>query len=161
DDRCMYYEALAETLWHLGCRDEALRFFSEGRRALRRARRTGGIDETSLEFVAGRQRLLQNAVSHALQAAQPLLAFEAVRDGKAGVLSDLRQLLGPVVAVDAEITAARTSLGRWLHSEQGKCPPADAERETRARTRHYFQTWNIARSRTATTGAPEENSVPL
>jgi CHAT domain-containing protein/tetratricopeptide (TPR) repeat protein len=151
DDRVKYHGGFAGTLCKVGQPARGLEQYTLCRQTLRRARHLGGIDETSLEFVAIRQGNLHEAVRVALEEKRYVLAFETVQDGKAGVLGDLRQRLPALVCEDAELLLeARKELTDWLRVARpgdgephrfGLAPPLEA----------YLQTFRIT---TSTLGRP-------
>jgi tetratricopeptide (TPR) repeat protein/CHAT domain-containing protein len=115
DDRVKYHGCFAGALCKVGQTSHGLEQYTLCRRTLRRARHLGGIDETSLEFVAIRQGNLHEAVRVALEEGRYALAFDTVQDGKAGVLGDLRQRLPALVCEDPELLLeARKELTDWL-----------------------------------------------
>jgi CHAT domain-containing protein len=137
DDKVKYHGGYGEALWQTGQQEESLEQFTQGRHCLRRARRTGGIDETSLEFVAERQGLVRRAVRHALEAKDDTLAFEAVQDGKAGVLGDLRGRNRDLPEESDEVRSARKSLTDAMRARAGGEVIAAAKQG-------YFKLWRAA-----------------
>jgi len=120
DELLIYHTGFGNALWQVSRPTEALEQITRARHALRQARRKGEIDETYLEFVEKRtQKVMQLAVQFSLAEGGPSLAFAAVQDGKAGVLSDLRQRSTPAAfAGDPELSKARRNLCHWLRDER-------------------------------------------
>ena len=76
----------------------------------------------SPEFVTARLTVARTSVGRALDAGRPRLAFEAVQDGKAGILGDYRDADAPADIVDAGmrelVRRMRDRLCHWLHHER-------------------------------------------
>jgi CHAT domain-containing protein len=158
DDRRRYHQSLANLLWDQGEREKALEQFSHGRRVLHQARRTAGIDETSLEYVAEREGFIARAVNCALALGRDEEAFAAVQDGKATVFGDLYSRKGNCEREPDEVLAARARLVSLLRNppersqDQGADAPhspgeqwaawqADVQRQTAS----YLRQWRLAR----------------
>lgn len=101
DDQAKYHAGYADALYRVGRVDQAFAEFGECLKALRRARQVGGIDETSLGFVAERQGILARAVAYAIKEERIALAFEFAQEGKASVLGDQRQDYQSLPSVDS------------------------------------------------------------
>ena len=128
-------------LWHIGQKGEGLKKFTQELEAMRKARRTGGIDETNLEFIAARQQLVHDAVYYALEANQPKKAFDALQDGKAGVLGDLRQQNKQFIPTeDDSFQNARTALCNSLRQSR-------KEEEIRQKAHYFIKLWRMAQNR--------------
>jgi CHAT domain-containing protein len=141
DLRRSYHQALGYALWSLGNRQNAHEHYTRARQLLRLARRVGGIDETSLEYVRKRSVLVEVAVQCALELDRPEDAFSAVQDGK-GVLGDLRQRLGDHPAAEPpEVLAARNRLVEWLRRPPPGLTTDDYLAERRQRTHAYLSAW--------------------
>ena len=183
EDRQRFYVGFGDALWDAGRRDEALGSYTKARRLLRRARRLAGIDVDSPEFVAERLTVARRSVGRALDAGRTRLAFEAVQDGKAGILGDYRDTDAPAEVVDVGmhnlVRRVRENLCRWLHHErderigrrldgladasgdqEGQVREAvegaleeELERETMARTEEFLTTWSTAHRDARATGA--------
>jgi CHAT domain-containing protein len=117
----------------LGQHREAVAGYADARRALRRARQLGRMDETSLKFGDEWARLYRFSVDTALAAGHPDQAHEAVCNGKAGLIGDL-WLRQHEWAIDepAEVGETRFDLTDWMRNcvpvlEQGKSTPLPSE----------------------------------
>jgi CHAT domain-containing protein/tetratricopeptide (TPR) repeat protein len=146
DGLLRYHTGFGNALLDTGQPERGLGQLAEGRRALRRARRTGGIDETSLEFVEQRQTLLRAEVQHAVTLGQPERAFEAVQDGKASVLGDLRwRLPRQPLPEPEEVLARRARLTEWLRrSPEHTRDDAPYWHEVSGRAQAYLRAWRQA-----------------
>jgi CHAT domain-containing protein len=162
DDRRRFHQSLGNLLWEQGQREQALEQFAQARRVLHQARRTAGIDETSLEYVAEREGFITRAVSCALELGRNEEAFAAVQDGKATVFGDLYSRKdGPVEKEPDEVLAVRARLVNVLRhpTERGDHraltqPDSPAERmaawqaEVSRQTEAYLRQWRLSRYRT-------------
>ncbi len=164
DDRRRFHQSLGNLLWEQDEREQALEQFAQARRVLHQARRTAGIDETSLEYVAEREGFITRAVSCALELGRNEEAFAAVQDGKATVFGDLfARKDDPAEKEPEEVLAARARLVNVLRHppERGQPPVSDhraltqpgslAERmaawqaEVSRQTETYLRQWRLAR----------------
>ncbi len=157
DDRRRYHHSLGNLLWELGQREQALQQFTHARRILHQARRTAGIDETALGYVAEREGFITRAVNCALALGRTEEAFAAVQDGKATVFGDLRSRLADHPEQEPEeVHAERRRLVGFLRNpperpRHGTDSPADLERltswqsEVQHHTEAYLRQWRLAR----------------
>jgi CHAT domain-containing protein/tetratricopeptide (TPR) repeat protein len=178
DDRRRYHQSLANLLWEQGRREEALEQFAQARRVLHQARRTAGIDETSLEYVAEREGFITRAVNCALELDRNEEAFAAVQDGKATVFGDLySRKEGPCEKEADEVLAARARLVSYLRNPPERCasgggdaPGSPGERlavwqaEVSRHTEAYLRQWRLARylaERDRPPAAVEQETIDL
>jgi tetratricopeptide (TPR) repeat protein len=156
DDRRKYHSALADLLWDLGQREQALEHLARGRQVLRQARRLAGIDETALEYVAQREGFIDQCVRCALELTRHAEAFAAVQDGKATVFADLlSRLSGQVSDEPGEVVAARQNLTDFLRQPLQRSANLteeaieqfrrDWQAELKQRTDFYLRAWRLAR----------------
>jgi CHAT domain-containing protein/tetratricopeptide (TPR) repeat protein len=165
DDLGIFHHARAELLWEFGQREQALDELTRGRDVLCQARRTAGIDETTLEYIAQREGFLSLCVSRALELDHPLDAFAAVQDGKAAVFGDLRsRLRSPVENESTEVVQNRAELVHCLRHPprrpQPDLPPdptqlAEWFHQLDRRTEAYLRAWRIAGPRDRPAAEPE------
>src|SRR5262249_30405204 len=114
-----FHHVFAEVLWRDGQQESALEQLQLAQKALRRARRTAGIDATALEYIAQRQWLFNDAVFAPLTLNRTHLAFKAVQDGKATLFVDLRtRLRRGQAGVPPEILQARQTLVESLRQQR-------------------------------------------
>jgi CHAT domain-containing protein len=178
DDGRRYHQSLANLLWDQGERERALEQFGRARRVLHQARRTAGIDETSLEYVAEREGFITRAVNCALVLARDEEAFAAVQDGKATVFGDLYSRKdGPCANEPEAVLAARAQLVNLLRHPPEKGQPAGADSpgspperaggwqaDIHRCTESYLRQWRLARylaERDRPAGASEQEPIGL
>jgi tetratricopeptide (TPR) repeat protein/CHAT domain-containing protein len=139
DDLVKHHRGLGQALWEQGQPEHALEHFDRARQATRRARRTAGIDDTSLEFVAARSGVINQAVCYALCLGRVEDAFAAALDGKGSVLGDLRHRLNDQTGDDLpSVATARQQLIDYLRQ-----PLTSGSRRTEQRrlTEAYLRVW--------------------
>jgi tetratricopeptide (TPR) repeat protein/CHAT domain-containing protein len=176
DDRLKYHASFADLLWRDGQHEQALEHLTRGRAVLRQSRRTAGIDETTLEYVAQREGFIDQTVRCTLAMNRHADAFASVQDGKATVLGDLRSRLGSSAAEPDAVHDARRLLTAWLQQPPQRTEgmtDTEAEQlgttwrtELTQRTDVYLRAWRHARHDPVTTRpdgpalADEENPLP-
>jgi tetratricopeptide (TPR) repeat protein len=167
-----YHSNLGRAHWFLNQREQALNHYQEARQAIRHARRCGGIDDTSLEFMAEWRDFFNEAIGCPLELGRHEEAFAAVQDAKGSILGDLR-LRGNNVLMEepADVRSSRQQLAEWLRQpslpETIRSSEEGAVRwrgELRQRTNAYLSVWNQHRHGCRPklpAGLAEDDPIPL
>jgi CHAT domain-containing protein len=173
DDLRIYHSSLADLMWQTGQKEQALTHLLQARSALREARRTAGVHEAALEYVREREGFIHQAVRYPLEMGRYTTAFEAVQEGKATVLGDLRSRLNGDLEEPEEVRTARRELADWLREgpepedTNASAPPESPKTwttELESRTEAYLRAWRVARhpvlgSQTPAGGPADEPDV--
>jgi tetratricopeptide (TPR) repeat protein len=155
DDLFKFHCTFGSLLWVRGRHDAALEQYSKAREIYRQVRRLAGIDDTSLEYVRERAEFLHECVCLPLARERFAEAYAAVRDGKAGVLNDMRSRRnGEAAREPRAVIEARTHLVRWLREESpGRLPPTEWSVELHRRTETYLRQRHMTQHSRAETPA--------
>lgn len=154
-DRQEFHIGFGEALWATGERDAALAQYELGLRSVRLARRVGGIDASSLEFLSERQGFIDTCVRRALEHGRSLDAFRFSQDGKATLYGDIRSAAGPSQSLEAELAPARKQLTDRLRAPRPE-DVADEIWETAGREAReaFFRAWRVVNQRDRTSAQP-------
>ena len=148
----------ASALYELNSYQASCQGYADARRVARQARRYAGVDDTCLEFNTSYGGLYQVAVRAGLKGRMSDDAYDAVREGKAGVYDDITFKLKSTRRDEPPaVMTARNDLTQWLRRQAPELPdkpePTEADvqklgaqvarfREGRdQRTRLYLSEW--------------------